>query len=88
MQPPVDGGATGPARSWPRRVLGFAAGLAAVWLPLQMFAATGTGWTLAVAGAALWVVLVLAIRGYAAPALGYLAGVIAVVVLLAIVFSA
>jgi hypothetical protein len=87
MRPPVDDGGTGRARAWPRRVLGFAAGAAAVWLPLQLFAATATGWAFGAAGAGLWVVLVLAIRGFAAPAFGYLAGVIAVVVLLAIVFS-
>jgi hypothetical protein len=86
MQPPPDDRA-GRTRSWQRRMLGFAAGVAAVWLPLQMYAATGTGWAFGVAGAGLWVVLVLAIRGFSAPAFGYLGGVVSVVVLLAIVLS-
>ena len=84
MQPPADDAT---ARSWPRRVLGFAAGVAAVWVPLQIYAATGTGWTLAVAGAGLWVVLVLAIRGFSAPAWGLLAGLVSSVACIAIIWT-
>jgi hypothetical protein len=88
MQPSPDNDVAGRAHCWPRRVVGFAAGVGALWLPLQMHAATGTGWALLLAGAGLWAVLVLAIRGFSAPALGYLAGVVAVAVLPAIVFYA
>ena len=87
MEPPPRDGAGGRARALARPGRGFAAGVVSVWLPLQMYAATGTGWAFGVAGAGLWVVLVLAIRGFSAPAFGYLAGVVAVVALLAIVFS-
>jgi hypothetical protein len=63
------------ASSWPGRGVGFLVGTAATWVPLVAF--PGPGWIGLLA--ALYVVLVLAIRGISAPAWGLFSGVVAVV---------
>jgi hypothetical protein len=87
VQPPTDAGAVTRFRPWLRRVLGFSAGVAVVWVPLAVTASTGAAWPLLVSMAGLWGALVRAIRGSSAPVWGFLAGAVSVVAYNAIIWS-
>lgn len=85
--PPPDVGVERRFSSWPRRALGFSAGVAVVWLPLWVHASGGASWVLLIALAGLWFAVVRAIRGFTAAAWGILAGIISFIAVLAIIWT-
>lgn len=77
---------TAPRHTRARRLVGFAAGLAAGWTLLIAGTYVG-GWTMLAAGAVLWAFLVWAVRGFPAPLLGLIAGTVGTAVLFAVLWS-